>query len=93
MDKVKSYIGFAKASRAIVFGQNTIEKTKHICGIVCSDKLTANTISKLKTYSENLIVLSEENYNKLNLAASAFAITDKSLMTAIQTQLKQFGGK
>jgi len=93
MEKIKAYIGFAKASRKAAFGQNTIEKTKNIAGIICSSDLSEKSVKNLKTKTKNLHIIDKKIYDKLELNTLAVAITDKTMMGAIQYELEKLGEK
>jgi len=93
MNKILSYIGFAKKSGHIVFGQDNIIKTKNVQIILCDEALSQNTIKKMVTKKASIYILPTSNMQELSQSAKVLAITDKSLSQAIQNQIEEFGGK
>lgn len=92
MNKIKTYIGFAKKSRAIVFGEENVLKTKNPKIILCAQDLSQNTLKKLAKF-ENINLLSQSSLQELEIQSKVVAITDKSLADAIQNNIEEFGGK
>ncbi len=88
MAKIDAYVGFAKKSRAIVFGTNSIISAGSKCKlIVVSDNLSANAVNKLKNIAP-LIMLNSAEHTRLFGSAEAVAITNQNLANAITKNLK-----
>ena len=91
MNKVNSYIGFAKKSGSILFGENSV-----LMGdaklIVYSNAISKNFISKISKTNIDKICLNEQTFLQLNINAKVFAITNAELSKAIYTELKSIGG-
>ena len=92
--KIKTYIGFAKRSKTIIYGvDEIIEAIKKSEIILVSDALSQSSLEKLqKTATKNkkqIFVLAENEFNQhLNsLFIKAIAITDKNLSDAIKKEL------
>lgn len=83
MDKINSYVGFAIKSKAIVYGADNILKSKVVHLILASEELSKNTMDKLKNTNIQILNLSSEQYNSLNLRGLVVGIKDKSLANAI----------
>lgn len=92
MNKVNSYIGFAKKSGSILFGENSVLNNNSKL-IVYSSAVSKNFVSKISKTNINKICLSSETFLQLNIDSKVFAITNAELSKAIYTELKNIGGK
>lgn len=88
IEKVKTYVGFAKKSNSIVYGVDTIVK-KHVDLVICSDSLAENSKSKLTSILINnetpiIFFKTGELENIIGIeGVKAFAIKNKNLAKAI----------
>ena len=93
LNKVKSYINFAKRSKSIVFGVDDIIKSNKIKIIVLSGGLADNSKQKIDKISQTKNILKVELDKNLffeliqNDSIKIFAITDASLAKAIKLNL------
>lgn len=87
MDKIKSYIGFAKKSRQIAFGLN-MALTKKNQLVLVNSSISEDSLQKLNKFCKNLVVLDENDYKKLQENAKVIAILDKNLANAIENEIK-----
>lgn len=92
--KIKTYIGFAKRSRTVIFGVDEIIKTLKKCELIlASSALSQSSLEKLQKSAakikRNVYVIAEEEFNQnLNsVFIKAIAITDKNLSDAIKKEL------
>ena len=92
--KIKSYIGFSKKSRNIIYGTDDILKLMKKCYIViCSNSLSRNSLNKLEMGAQKeslkIYILENNEFNDIieNGNIKAVAITDKNLSDAIKIQL------
>ena len=93
MNKINSYIGFAKRSRAIVFGEDKCLACKNAKLIIYASTLSNNFTSKVVATNIPFCQLEEQIYTGLEINAKVFAITDKNLALAIQKELTIGGNK
>ena len=87
MDKIKSYIGFAKKSRKIAFGLN-MALAKNSKLILVDESISEDSLNKLNKICKNIAVLKSEDYQKLQENAKVIAILDKNLANAIENEIK-----
>ena len=87
MDKIKTYIGFAKKSRQIAFGLNMALTSKSKLVLV-DGSISDDSMQKLNKFCKNIIVLDSEDYKKLQENAKVIAILDKNLANAIENEIK-----
>ena len=92
MNKINSYIGFAKKSRTIVFGEDNCEDNKKIKLVVYSDEISQNFIKKLTKINAKAICVDSEQYNHFDVTSKVFAITNAELAKAIEKELTNIGG-
>jgi len=92
MNKINSYIGFAKKSRTILFGEDKILEGKNIKLVVCSNTISNNFLKKIEKANLRTICLVEQEFNKLQIDAKVFAITNENLAQAIEKELTNIGG-
>lgn len=92
MNKINSYLGFAKKSRNIVFGEDKVLSSKPKL-VVVSSKTSQNFCGKLKKMTCPIIVLEQTLYESLGEKSLVFGILDSSLANAIENELKIIGGK
>lgn len=89
-DKIKSYIGFARKSRNVIYGVDDILKSKQVQIIFYVNNLAINSKNKLDNFTLNKNILkiclsSDEIFELLqNNNIKVFAITDKNLANAIK---------
>ena len=77
MQKLKTYIGFAIKSGAIIYGQDNIVKQKNVPLVLIKNGTSTSTINKLKTKFKNVLIIDE--FNELNLTGSVCAILNQDL--------------
>ena len=87
MNKINSYIGFAKKSRKIVYGADKILACKTCKLILASEELAQNTLNKLQTKNVKIQILPAEEFQLLDLNGLVVAITDQSLANAIKNNI------
>ena len=92
MNKINSYIGFAKKSRTILFGEDKILEGKNIKLVVCSNTISNNFLKKIEKANLKTICLVEQEFNKLQIDSKVFAITNENLAQAIEKELTNIGG-
>ena len=92
--KIKTYLGFAKRARKIVYGVDDIIKLKNFnCLILSSSNLSESSFDKLNKIAEKnnnkVYIIDAETFaqNIENEFIKAIAITDKSLSEAIKKEL------
>ena len=92
--KIKTYLGFAKRARKIVYGVDDIIKLKNFnCLILSSSNLAESSFDKLSKIAEKnnnkVYIIDAETFaqNIENEFIKAIAITDKSLSEAIKKEL------
>lgn len=93
LNKIKTYVNFAKRSKNILYGTDDILKSNNVQFVLISNDLSDLAKIKLQKYLEN----NEISYNYLtNMqifeiceknSVKAFAITDKNLANAIKVNL------
>ena len=93
LNKVKTYINFAKKSKSIVFGVDDIVKSSRVKIIVLSDSLADNSKQKIDKISQTKntykVELDKNLFFELmqNDSIKIFAITDANLAKAIKLNL------
>lgn len=92
MNKINSYIGFAKKSRTIVFGEDNCKDNKKIKLVVYTSGISQNFIKKIQKSNAKTICVDSEQYNHFDVTSKVFAITDENLAKAIETELTNIGG-
>lgn len=92
--KIKSYIGFAKKSRNIVFGTDDILKLIKKCQLILiSESLSESSTKKIEATAQKfnlkVNILTKEDFFEIieNENIKAIAITDRNLSDAIKIQL------
>ena len=92
--KIKTYIGFAKRSKNIIYGVDEIIKAIKKCEVIMvSSALAKSSLEKLQKIAtkskKNIYIVAESEFNnQLNsIFIKAIAITDKSLSDAIKKEL------
>ena len=93
MSSIKTYIGFANKSRAVVKGIDDILRTrKRIYLILCTSDVMENSREKIKDYSIKKEIpikeIEREILNELNIGGvKILGITDKNLACAITNSI------
>lgn len=92
--KIKTYIGFAKRSKTIIYGVDDIEKQIGRCGVIlfssALSESSAKNLERLATKKHiQIYKLEEEDFNQKldSIVIKAVAITDKNLSEAIKKEL------
>lgn len=91
--KIKAYVGFAKKSRAIIFGVDDIIKSKKAKIILVSSALAESSKAKIEAYAKekNVIIknLDVKVFNDImdNENIKTIAITSESLADAVNKSL------
>lgn len=92
--KIKTYIGFAKRSKTIMYGVDEIIKDIKKCELILvSSALSKSSLESLqKTAMKNkrkvyIVAENEFNQNLNSIFIKAIAITDKNLSDAIKKEL------
>lgn len=92
VNKIKTYIGFAKKSKNIIYGVDDILKSKSVQLIIISDLLASSSKNKLQKYIDNskipYFTLEPNNFFEIiGLdAVKVCGITDKNLANAINVE-------
>lgn len=90
LNKVKTYINFAKKSNNILYGIDDIFKSKKCYLILISDELSLSSKNKLQIYIEKYKIIYKTLSNSQFFeicgkdAVKVLAITDKNLANAIK---------
>ena len=93
MNKIITYINFAKKSKSIVYGVDDILKSKKIELVFISEELAESGRKKVQKYtaSNNIkeFLLDKNRFFELtqNPSIKVFGITDKNLANAIKLNL------
>ena len=77
MQKLKTYVGFAIKSGAIVYGQDNIVKQKNVPLVLIENGTSDSTINNLKAKFKNVLIIN--NFAELNLKGKVCAILNKDL--------------
>ena len=93
LNKIKTYINFAKKSKSIIYGVDDIVKSNKLKIIVLSDGLADNSKQKIQKLAQtkNIFILELEKNIFFELVQNdiikIFAITDANLAKAIKLNL------
>ena len=92
INKIKTYVSFAKKSRKILYGVDDTIKSKK-CKLICfSDDLADNSAKKLENFASSykiqIIKLEKNFYLEVidNISIKSFAIVDENLADAIKKE-------
>ena len=77
MQQLKTFVGFAIKSGAIIYGQDNIIKQKNVPLVLIEKGTSTSTINKLKTKFKNVLVI--DGFNELNLKGKVCAILNQDL--------------
>ena len=77
MQKLKTFVGFAIKSGAIIYGQDNIIKQKNVPLVLIESGTSNSTIEKLKNKFKKVLII--DGFNDLNLKGSVCAITNAEL--------------
>lgn len=90
MNKIITYINFAKKSKSIIFGVDDIIKSNKVELVFISEELAESSKNKvqkfIKTKNITEYLLDKDNFFELiqNTSIKVFGITDKNLANAIK---------
>ena len=93
LNKIKTYINFAKKSKSIIYGVDDIVKSNKLKIIILSDGLADNSKQKIQKLAQtkNIFILELEKNIFFELVQNdiikIFAITDANLAKAIKLNL------
>lgn len=91
-DKIETYIGFAIKKGSVVFGCDSIKRSrKKVCLLVATETLSQNSLKVLKNCTEKFgceLVRTEDFDNLRKKNCKALAICDESLANAIKNALR-----
>ena len=77
MQQLKTFIGFAIKSGAIIYGQDNIFKQKNVPLVLIKNGTSDSTINKLKAKFKNVLII--DNFEDFNLKGSVCAILNQDL--------------
>ena len=82
MNKLNSYIGFARKSGACVLGVDNLLKSRAVKIVFASPCLKENSLSKLKNRFGEVLFVTPLAFETLSPSVLAFGITDLNLADA-----------